>query len=89
MPFGMLGYDIRAAESPEEADEYIYSQDAATTIFVIEEDKIGSAEKLLDYEKAGIQILLLKGWGRSELAGEKIRTAAIRAVGIDLSKEEK
>ena len=41
-------------------------------------------KKVEDMEAGGANILILKGWGKSEMAERKIRQASIRAIGVDI-----
>lgn len=88
LPFGMTGFEIKKTDSVDEAVDYISSQEKEKTFFIMDEGIIDNIDKIKQMEEQGISILLLKPWGKSEMAERKIRKASITAVGSDILKEQ-
>jgi len=87
-PYGMAGLEFKVIKRQDEAIRCIYEQDLKATIFILDEDIISDIEKIEELESSGVNILILKGWGKSDMAKDKIRNASIKAIGIDMSKQE-
>ena len=88
LPYGASGLKFRIAERWDEATRYIDGQDFGSTLFVIDEDIVKDIKEIESREKEGANILLIKGWGKSDLAEEKIRAATIRAIGTEIEEEK-
>ncbi|MGM0441150.1 MAG: hypothetical protein ACQEQC_01860 [Elusimicrobiota bacterium] len=87
LPFGAVGFNYQAEEKLENAIEYIFKQDYKRTLFILDEDLIENIQKIEEAEERGANILILKAWGKSKLAKNKIRRASIKAIGADILKE--
>ncbi len=89
LPYGMAGLDFEVVTDLEDAIKYIGGQNLETTLFILDEDIISDIKKIEEAEEAGGNILILKGWGKSLIAKNKIRNAGILAIGVDMEKGKK
>lgn len=89
LPYGMAGLDFEIVTDLEDAIKYIVGQNLETTFFIIDEDIIDDIRKIEVIEMLEGNILILKGWGKSLIAKNKIRNAGILAIGVDMEKEKK
>ncbi len=87
-PFGMTGVDYSSVKNLNEAIEVIQKYDTEKTIFVVDEDIIDDIGRIEELETSGVVISILKGWGMSNMADNKIRRASIKAIGVDMAKEK-
>lgn len=88
LPFGLTGFDYNMIDNQSDAIKFIRRARAEKTVYIIDEDILEEIEKIEELENSGVNILILKGWGHSAIAGKKIQNASIKAMGIDLAKDE-
>lgn len=89
LPYGMAGLRFKVITQQDEAIDFIYRENLETTLFILDEDIISDIKEIEEAEEAGGNILILKGWGKSLIAKDKIRNAGILAIGVDMEKEKK
>ncbi len=87
LPYGAVGFGYREENNLEQAINFIFEQDYKKTLFILDEDIIKNLKKVEEAEENGANILILKAWGKSKLAENKIRQASIKAIGTDILKE--
>ncbi|MFH1416380.1 MAG: hypothetical protein ABIH89_09890 [Elusimicrobiota bacterium] len=88
MPFALTGIKSSVLEDFDKAAGYISGCDLNRTLFIIEEELISGPADLEKTEAAGVNIVIMRSWGRSVMAERKIRNASIKALGIDLASEK-
>lgn len=88
LPYGMTGLGFKIVRKQEDAVRYIRSQDLEKTVFILDEDIIDDMSMIEDVEESGGNVLILKPWGKSMLAKNKIRNASIKAMGMDMSENK-
>ncbi len=88
-PYGLCGFSTKEIRTFSKAAEYILKSDLKNLVFLMDEEIIDNEEKIPELEDEGANILILKGWGSSDMAESKIKNAAIKAIGtdIDINKE--
>lgn len=88
-PYSLCGFAAEEISEFSEAVKFISEADLKSSVFLLDEDLIQDEEKIAELESEGANILILKGWGSSDMAERKIKTAAIKAIGtdIDINKE--
>ena len=85
LPFRLLGIHADAVADVHEAEKLIMERPLDKTLFILDEDVIDSVSAVERLEEAGANITILKPWGRSEMADRKIRAAAVKAIGTEIS----
>jgi hypothetical protein len=89
LPYGMSGFEFHITKHIKDAVKIINEYEFSETVFILDEDIIDDIKTVEEMEESGANIIVMKGWGRSELANNKIRNASIKAIGVDLAKENK
>lgn len=89
LPYGATGFEFEEFSNQEDVMNYIARQDFKKTVFLVDEDIISNIKKVKEQELEGANILIIKGWGKSKLAEDKIRAASIKAIGTDMTKEKR
>ncbi len=83
-PYRMAGFGVFPAGSIEDARGFILEKDLESSLFIIDEDILDGLSSAQELEDAGVNITILRGWGRSKMAGGKIRAASIKAIGTEI-----
>lgn len=88
VPYGMAGLDFKIFEKQNDAVKYMQSRDLTKSVFILDENIVENVKVIEDLEESGGNVLILKPWGKSGMAKDKIRNASIKAIGTDMSLKE-
>ncbi|MBN2407677.1 MAG: hypothetical protein JXJ19_08265 [Elusimicrobia bacterium] len=88
LPYSAAGFETIAAGSQGDALKEINAAGFDKVLFLIEEDIIDDIARINEMEKNGLNALVIKAWGRSRMAEDRIRQASIKATGTDIIKDK-
>jgi hypothetical protein len=87
-PFGLAGLEFKIVKNMKDAVKIINQNDLISSFFILDENIICDVKEIEVLEEKGANILIIKEWGRSKMANNKIRNASIKAIGVDMVKEK-
>ncbi len=83
-PWQLAGFEAHTASGSGDAAEFIRKQDTQGKLFILDEELVDRVSVVEELEEAGANIMILKGWGRSQMAGRKITSASVKAIGAKI-----
>ncbi len=86
IPFSLAGLETAEADKIGNSDIF-NEKEFDSTVYIVDENIIEDIKVLQELENRGANITVLKPWGKSEMADNKIKKASIKAMGVDMLKE--
>ncbi len=88
VPYALAGLQTREVNAIDIESKVFKKEELQNTVYLLDESVIKDIRVIGEFEELGANITLLKKWGSSDMAENKIKAASIKAMGVDLLKEE-